>query len=222
MTGVSEKMTAAETLVYEYQKRRLENEYSDFEGMDDVIGLFFGYYYPPPEERGEFEKLKRAYVRTIKNPLLRLICSRWVTSRLEEIAELDGLTRKLNRAVAAELAELDPPPDAVDDDLYFRLSRRAVTRAQRERQVRCAVGGLELGAGVILHFPLNIQQIIRRIPRPLVRNRDLFDLAVETYLVFHSHKKNLAEYIETIERREGERLDRMFPAVNGKDTYGDG
>lgn len=210
------RQAEAEKVIYEYQKRRLEEMYSDVGGLDDIRSFFFELAYPPPEERERFAERNLAFSRMVRNPLIRLICSREVIRTLENTRELNELTERLDGRVAKELSFMDPMPEHVDEKLYFEISSKVSTYEERMRQLEYAMGGFMLGIGVVIHLPLNLEQIIRIVPKRLVGNKDLFELAVEIYRVFYNHRDDLEGYLELMNKRESDYLKRMF----GRDADG--
>jgi len=200
----------AEALIYDYQRRRIERTYEDMEDIDEARGLFFSKIYPPPPERAKFRERDRSFVHTTRSRLLRMFIAKKTISLLEEIIELKESTDRFNRAMAEELVSEGNLPESLDDEKYFELSRRVSTFDDRSRQVRCAVDGFTLGVKVVLDFPLNLRQIVRFLPRGLIGNADLFDLAVDIYNAFHRHRNRLYAYREIMIERETARLKEMF------------
>lgn len=199
-------------MIYEFQSVRLEKTYDDYEGLDDVNELFFNMIYVRPDRRGEFEDRNQAFIRSARSRLLKLIVSEPVRRTLNEIIELNDLTGRIHQDMAFELCNAGPLPDELDEETFFELSRRVSTIGDRRRQLKCALDGYKICAGAVLHFPMNLDQIIRFVPKSLIQNSELLELAVNTYKCFNRHKDMLYDYYDVIKERETDYIDRMFRA----------
>ena len=205
-----DRLREAEELIYRAQRERIERMYSDIHDLGAARRLFFEKVYPPPGERHRYEKRDRAFVRMTRNRLLRLICSQRVIAILEEVVELKESNDRFNREMARGLAARDTLPDRLSEQEYIDLSRSVSTYPERIRQVQCALDGFILGLKVVLHFPLDLNQIIRYVPRRLLGDRELFELAVDIYNAFYSHRDRLYDELELLREREANRLKEIF------------
>ncbi len=215
-----DKFKQAERLIYEHQRTRLEKCYREYEGLDDVRELFFNMIYVRPDRRDDYEDRNKSFIRSARSRLLRIIVSEPVIRTLNEIIELNDLTGRIHQDMSFELCKLGKLPEELDEETFFMLSRQVSTVEDRRRQLQCAMDGYRICADVVLHFPMNLDQLIRFVPKALIRNSELLELAIKTYRCFNKHKDKLHEYREVIKTRETDYIDRMFRV--GKYQPGDG
>lgn len=205
-----ERLARAERLVYEFQRRRLEETYGDFENIGDLRDFFFTLVYPPPDARGRFAARNKAITRVCRNWLFRLTFAPITIQTLEKVIELERLTESINEKIARALCERGPLPEALDDETYFDVSRKASTLEQRTRQLDNALEALHYGELFLKFFKFGIKQILRMVPKALIRNSDMLDLGVQAYTRLAAHKDDLESYRAAIRGRESARIGKMF------------
>ena len=209
--GVSpECLRRAEQLIYDYQRRRIEAAYADFGHYDDLREYFFGLLHPPPERRARFAARNRAYARIARARFLRLILAPVTIRVLNQITELEKITEAMNHKFARALCESGPLPDSVDDEIYFGLCRKTTTCAQHEKQFDFAYEGFYFGELVVKYIKLDLEGMLRLIPRSLIRNSDLLDLAAQTYYCFRRHKNEHETFRLALHERELAYIGRIF------------
>jgi hypothetical protein len=200
----------AEQIIYDYQRARLEATYADFSHYSDLHEYFFGLLYPPPDVRPKFAARNRTYTRIAGSRLLRMIFHPVTMRVMNQIAELDRMTEAMNRKFARSLCERGPLPDSIDDGIYFELCRKTTATAQHEKQFDFVYEGFYFGELVIKHIKMDLKDMMRLIPKSLMRNIDLLDLATRTYYTFRSHKNELETFRLTMHERELAYIGRIF------------
>jgi len=205
-----DSLRSAERLVYEHQRRRLEDTYSDFEGIDDVRDFFFEMIYPPPEARARFAARNRSIRRITRSWLFR-ITFHPITFRIaKQIIELEDITESINRRIARELCARGPLPDSIDDDTYCGISREVSTLKQRMRQLENACDGLHYGQKLVEYFPSGVGEVLRFVPKPLLRYSELIDFGIKGYNCLSNHVDELETFRHAIRDRETVYINRMF------------
>jgi hypothetical protein len=205
-----ENIRRADAIIYEYQRRRLEATYADFSHYGDLHDYFFGLLYPPPDRRPRFTVRNRAYARIAGSRVLRLIFAPVTIRVLNQITELDHITEAMNCKLSRALCGRCPLPDSIDDDIYFDICRKTTTLAQHEKQFDFVYEGFYFGEIVIKNIKMNLEEMLRLIPRSLIRNSDLLDLATQTYYTFQRHKNELETFRLALHERELAYIGRVF------------
>jgi hypothetical protein len=200
----------AEQLIYDYQRSRLEATYSDFAHYDDLHEFFFGLLYPPPDKRQRFAARNRAYTRIASSRLLRIIVAPITIRVMNQVTELEQLTETMNHKLARALCERGPLPDSLEESVYFDLCARLTAIDQHEKMFDFAYEGFYFGELVIKTVKMNLEDMLRLIPRAIIRNSELIDLATQTYLVFRHHRNELETFRLALHERELAYISRMF------------
>jgi hypothetical protein len=203
-------LSRAEQLVYDCQRRRLDDTYADIQDTDDIRELFHELLYPPPEERIKFIP-RNNYVRRIaRNWLFRITFHRMTVEVLEKAIELERINESVNGRIARALRDRGPLPDSLEDGAYIDIARAVSSRAERLRQLENVIFVLKYADVFVKYFRIGIKDILRMIPRPLIRNSDLLHLGVEGYTRLKNHENELLNLIEIIRERESARIDTVY------------
>ncbi|MFA6449366.1 MAG: hypothetical protein WCX65_07865 [bacterium] len=215
----SDCLLNAEALIYDYQRRRLEATYCDFSQYSDLHDYFFGLLYPPPDRRARFTPRNRAYSRIVNSRFMRFIVLPDTVRVMNQVTELDNMTDALNRGFARELCSRGPLPDCIGEETYFDLCRKTSTPAQHERQFDISYECFYFGELVIKYVKMNLEDMIRLIPRAVIRNSDLIDLAAQTYYTFRRHRTMLASFRLALHERELSYIGRIFGITIDKKPF---
>ena len=203
-------LRAAGALIYDYQKRRIEQSYGDFRHYNDLYGFFFVLLYPPPDERARFAPRNRLYARIVKNPILKLIFHPDTIRVVNQVAELERMTESMNRRFARALCARGPLPAELDEETYFALCRETTSLQEHEKQFDYAYEAFYFGEMTTKYFKMNLQQMLNMVPKTLIRNSDLIDLATRTYSAFKNHENELERFRLTLHERELDYIGRIF------------
>ena len=206
----SDCIRAAELLIYNHQRRRIEKTYEDFSGYTELRDYFFGLLYPPPDARARFSARNRTYSRIARSPILRLILHPDSIRIMNQVYALEKEVDALNRRVAEAMCSRGPLPAELDEEAYFALCRETSGQNDHERQFDYAYEAFYFGEAVVKYIPMNLEQILNLVPKMLIRNSDLLDLAAGTYHTFHGHKDRLEEFRLALHYRELDYIGRMF------------
>ncbi len=205
-----DKYGIAEELIYKYQRERLEETYSDFEGIDDLREFFFEMIYPPPEKRRKLHSRNNAYRKAAKSRILGILIPELAIRALLEIIELEDMTELINKELVRALCEKGELPERMERSYYFELCREVSDPLQRKRQIECAADGFLLVEMFVKYTRFNLNQIVLLVPKPLVRNSDLLDMSISAFLCFSNHKQDLERLRLSMVEREKKYVEEMF------------
>ena len=200
-------------LVYEFQRARILDTYSDHGDKDDLQDFFFDLAYMHPDRRASFEKRDRAFVSIARNWLLRRLTSHELIEYLETAIALRWYTDRFDLAAAQYLLDNDlmPPHGEILTRENHRLAVTATTTLEQRRDQRLAVRKtLELCNRIINELPFNLRDILRYTPRFFMRNADLLHMCVQAYHVFDKYGKQLDDFDAIIHERETAYLESLF------------
>lgn len=200
----------AEMLIYDYQRRRIETTYADFAHYSDLHAFFFGLLYPPPEQRRRFAHRNRAYARIAGSRLLKVLLAPITIRIMNQVAELGRLADSLALTLERELCVRGPLPESIDENLYFELCRKTTSIGRHEKIFDLAYEAFYFGELVIKTVKMNLEEMLRLIPRSIIRSSELIELATQTYVVFKRHINELEHFRLTLHERELEYIGRMF------------
>ncbi len=200
----------AESLIYDYHRGRLERDYADIDDADELKSFFFEKIYPPPEERAALEGRNRSIRRIIRNPFFKIVFHPVTVKTARQLLELDKLTNDANRRIAGEMRKSPPPPCPLDDDAYFKLCRAATRVEDARRRLECAIDVFNYSRLLIEGFP-NLRDVFRVVPAPLLKIAGgALEFGIHGYNTLLCHRERLQYYMETIERRESDRIEKIF------------
>ncbi len=212
-TGTAEaesSLARAGQLVYEYQRRRIEETYADFGHYDDLREYFFGLLYPPPDRRAKFAARNRAYRRVAAARILRYLFAPVTIRVLNQITELERITETMNGKIARALSEDGELPERLEEETYFRICRETTSVDMHVKQFDFAFEGMYFGELVVKTIKLDLNAMLRLVPRSFIRNSDLLDLATNTYYCFKNHEHDLETFRYALFEREVAYIGRMF------------
>lgn len=212
LTSNCDKLALSRKLVYQYQRARIVNTYSDFTGAEDLQEFFFGYVYLPAGSASKFEKRDTAFIRIARGKLLRMMTSRELIDHLETVIALREMTARLDEAAASAAAKigLRPGSSALSDSDYKTAYSSSSTPAERARQLDAVMKSFTLCREVINNIPFSLDDILRFTPKVFMRNSDLLDLCASAYRAFHKHKASLDSYGAALREREYSFMQSMF------------
>lgn len=209
-THKPEQLSAALDLIYQYQRKRFEKTYSDYNGIDDVKDLFFNVIYPPPETQKKLKSRNRAFARAVNSWYLKLFLHPRALKALQGVIELNDSIETTNRKMAEILLKEGPLPDCIDDQSYNALARAASSSREYKHRLRLVLDAFLLCSMVVKQSRMNLDDIIRRIPKPLIHNSELLELSINTFKTFKNHKENLDSYMKVLEERELLHINKIF------------
>ncbi|HPI75922.1 MAG TPA: hypothetical protein PLK80_04255 [bacterium] len=199
----------AESLIYDYHRARLERDYADIDDADELKSFFFEKIYPPPEARAALEGRNRSIRRIIRNPFFKIVFHPVTVRTARQLLELDKLTNDANRRIDEEMRK-SPPPCPLDDDAYFKLCRAATTEDESRRRLECAMDVFNYSRLLIEGFP-NLRDVFKVVPAPLLKIAGgALEFGIHGYNTLLCHRERLQYYMETIERRESDRIEKIF------------
>ncbi len=204
------RLAIAGRIVYEYQRRRIEETYADFGQYDDLREYFFGLLYPPPDRRAKFAARNRAYRRVAAARILKYLFAPVTIRVLNQITELERITEDMNRKIARGLREAGLLTDQIDEQTYFRVCRETTSIGTHIKQFDFAFEGMYFGELVVKNIKLDLNAMLQLVPRTLIRNSDLLDLATNTYYCFKNHEHDLETFRYALFEREVAYIGRMF------------
>jgi hypothetical protein len=200
----------AESLIYDYQRARLERDYADINDAEELNSFFFEKIYPPLGKSAAFESRNRSIRRIIRNPFFKIVFHPVTVKTAAQLLELERLTNDANRRMAEELRKSQTPPRALDDEGYFKLCRAATCEEESRRRLECAIDVFNYSRLLIEGFP-NLRDVFRVVPSPLLRMAGgALEFGIQGYNALLCHRERLQYYMETIERRESERIEKIF------------
>ncbi len=200
----------AESLVYGYHRARLERDYADIDDADELKSFFFEKIYPPPEERAALEGRNRSIRRIIRNPFFKIVFHPVTVKTARQLLELERMTNETNRRMAEELRRAQPTHGPLDDEAYFKLCRAATTEDESRRRLECAMDVFNYSRLLIEGFP-NLRDVFRVVPAPLLKMAGgALEFGIQGYNTLLCHGERLQYYMETIERRESGRIEKIF------------
>jgi len=199
----------AESLIYGYHRARLERDYADIDDADELKSFFFEKIYPPPEARAALDSRNRSIRRIIRNPFFKIVFHPVTVKTARQLLELEKLTNDVNKRMADEMRK-SPPPRPLDEEAYFKLFRAATRVEDARRRIECAIDVFNYSRLLIEGFP-NLRDVFRVVPAPLLRMAGgALEFGIHGYNTLLCHRERLQYYMETIERRESDRIEKIF------------
>jgi len=210
--GQEKCKTRARALVYGFQKKRIEETYSDFEA-GDILGLFFDLLYPQPELRPKFAARDRMARRIVGSWIFRITFNE-VTIKVARMAiELQDTVDSINERFVDELCRDGGMPEAVGEREWIEISGRVSSREERMRELEIVLFGLGYCEKFVQFFK-GVDHVLKFIPSLLLRNSGIIEQGIRGYETLYPHRDKIGGYLKAIEERETAWIERMYGGAN--------